>query len=73
MTLQPEKHVGFAAHRADFDDLLEAEKMRGHAAVNDIGQLGVAFVKGFDDRGGVNAGGGAKCVAADDRIVWRES
>ena len=45
--------------------------MRGHAAVNGIGELLVAFFVGFDDRGGVNAGGGAECVAADDGIIRR--
>src|SRR5271156_4858152 len=31
---QPENHVGAAAERANFNHLLEAEEMRGHAAVN---------------------------------------
>ena len=34
---EPVNHVGAAAERADFDDLLEAEKMRGHAAVDGVG------------------------------------
>src|SRR5260370_13210049 len=37
--LQPEQHVGFSAHRADLDDLVEAEKMRGHTTVDGVGKL----------------------------------
>src|SRR5580693_10147004 len=33
VAFEPEHHVGLAAHRADFDDLVEAEKMRWYAAV----------------------------------------
>src|SRR5258706_15760937 len=69
--LQPEQHVGFSAHRADLDDLIEAEKMRGHATVNGVGKLEVIFSEGFDKRRGVNSRRGAKRVMADDRIVRR--
>src|SRR5229473_5615986 len=69
--LQPEQHVGFSAHRADLDDLVEAEKMRGHTTVDGVGKLEIIFSEGFDERRGVNSRRGAKRVMADDRIVWR--
>src|SRR4029077_5407967 len=45
--------------------------MRGHTAVDGICEFEIIFAKGFDERGGVNAGGGSKRIAADDRIVRR--
>ena len=71
VAFEPEQDVGFAAHGTDFDDLLEAEEMRGDAAVDDVGEFGIFAVEGFDDGGGVHAGCGAEGVVADDRIVWR--
>ncbi len=71
MLLQPEQHVGLAAHRADLDHLVEAEEMRGHTAVNGISELEIILSKGFDERGGVNACRGAKGIMADDRIIGR--
>ena len=67
--LEPEKYVGFSAHGADFDDLIETEEMRGHAAVNSVGKLEIIFSEGFDERGGVHACCGTECIVADDRIV----
>src|SRR5579859_2729782 len=69
VALEPEKDVGLAAHGADFDHLLEAEEMRRHAAIDGICERLVAFVKCFDDGGGVDAGGGAESIAADDGVV----
>ncbi len=43
--------------------------MRGNATVNGIGELLVAFFVGFHNGGGVDAGGGAKCVASDNGII----
>src|SRR5580693_7460705 len=54
--LEPKKHVGPAAHGTDFDDLIEAEEMRRHAAIDGVSERLVAFVKGFNDCGGVDAG-----------------
>src|ERR1700722_668226 len=71
VAFEPEHHVGFPAHRADFDDLVEAEEMGGDATVDDVGQGWVA-VKGFDDGRGVDAGRGAEGVVADDRIIRRD-
>src|SRR6476660_613527 len=45
--------------------------MRGNAAVDGIGEGDVTLFESFVERGGVNASGGAKGVAADDGIVWR--
>ncbi len=72
VALEPEEHVGLAAHGADFDDLVEAEEMGRDAAVDGIGEGGVFFVIGLDDGGGVHAGGGAEGVAADDRVIRRD-
>ena len=72
VALEPEKDVGLAAHGADFDHLIESEEMRRHTAIDGIGERLVAFVKGFDDRGGVDAGGGAESIATDDGIVRRD-
>ena len=58
--LEPEEHVGFTAHGADLDDLVEAEEARGYAAIDGVGQGLVAFVKSFDDGGG---------MAYDDRVA----
>src|SRR5438128_1759015 len=69
MLLQPEQHIGFPAHRADLDYLVETEKMRGHTAVDGIGEFEIIFAKSFDERGGVNSGRSAKRVMSDDRIV----
>ena len=63
VALQPEEHVGLAAHGTDFDDLLKPEEMRRHTAVDGIGECRVFFVIGLDDRGGVDAGGGAEGIA----------
>src|SRR5882672_794101 len=71
VALEPEEDVGFAAHGADFDYLVEAEEMGWNAAVDGVGQGGVLFVIGLDDGGGVDAGGGAEGVAADYWIVRR--
>ncbi len=72
VALQPEQDVGFAAHRADFDDLVEAEEMQGDAAIDDVGEFGIFAVESFHDRGGVDAGGGAEGVVADNRVVRRD-
>src|SRR4029077_18482722 len=72
VALEPEEDVGLAAHRADLDDLVEAEKMGRDAAVDGVGEGGVFFVIGLDDGGGVDAGGGAEGVAADDGIIRRD-
>src|SRR6266481_93932 len=69
VAFQPEENVGFAAHRADFDDLLETEKMRGHSTVDGVGKGRIVLVKGLDNGRRVNACGGAKRVAADNGIV----
>ena len=71
MLLEPEKHIGLAAHWADFDYLIETEEMRGHSAVNRIGEFPIVFSEGFDERGGVHACCGTECIMADDRIVRR--
>ena len=46
--------------------------MRGHAAVDGIGEFEIIFAKSFDERGGVNSRRGAKRVMPDDRIVRRD-
>src|SRR6266436_2097838 len=69
VAFQPEENVGFAAHRAYFDDLLETEKMRGHSTVDGVGKGRIVLVKGLDNGRRVNACGGAKRVAADYGIV----
>ena len=66
---EPEENIGFAAHGADFDDLVEAEEVRGYAGIDNVGEFLVAFAEGFDDGGGVDAGGGAEGIVADDGIV----
>src|ERR1700722_11803207 len=70
--LEPKKHVGLAAHGTDLDDLLEAEQMRGHAAIDGVGEIQVAFVKGFNDGRSVGAGGRAEGACATDWIVRRD-
>ena len=71
VALEPEEHVGLAAHGADFDHLFESEKMRRHSAIDGVGERLVSFVKGFDDRGCVDAGCRAKSISADDWIIRR--
>src|SRR6266436_6146600 len=71
MLLQPEQHIGLAAQRADLNHLVEAEKMRRHAAIDGIGEFEIILAKSFDERGGVHASGGAEGVMADDWIVRR--
>src|SRR5947207_14745245 len=70
MALQPEEDIGFAAHRANLDDLIEAKKMRRDAAIYRIGERGRMLV-GLNDRGGVHAGGSAEGVAPDHGIIRR--
>src|SRR6267142_1603988 len=72
VALEPEEDVGFAAHGADLDYLVEPEEMGRNSAVDGVGEGGVLFVIGLDDGGGVDAGGGAEGVAADYRIVGRD-
>src|SRR6476646_5420536 len=72
VAFEPEKDVGLAAHGADFDHLLQSKKMRRHAAIHGISERLVAFVKCFDNRGGMDASGGTESIAADDGIVWRD-
>ena len=43
--LEPVEDVGFAAHRADFDDLLETEKRGWDAAIDGVSQGGIVLVK----------------------------
>ena len=64
---KPVNHVGLAAHRTDFDDLLQSNKMRGNPAVDRIGEFAVVAAQRFDNGGGVDAGGGAEGVAAERR------
>src|SRR6266478_8541643 len=52
---QPEQHVGLSAHRADLNHLVEAEEMRGHPAVNGVGELEIIFSESFDERGSVSS------------------
>src|SRR5260370_10394208 len=68
VAFQPEENVGFAAHRAYFDDLLETKKMRGHSTVDGVGKSRIVLAKRLDNSRRVNAGGGAKRVAADNGI-----
>ena len=65
VALEPEEDVGFAAHGADFDYLVQAEEVGRDSAVDGVGERGVLFVIGLDDGGGVDAGCGAERVAAD--------
>src|ERR1700693_5628180 len=67
--LEPENHVGAAAHGANLDHLFEAEVVRWDAAVNEIGEQGIVFLKVLDDGGGVHGGGGTECVGAADGII----
>src|SRR6266567_759934 len=53
MLLQPEQHIGFAAQRADLNHLVEPEEMRGHAAIDGIGEFEIILAKSFDESGGV--------------------
>ena len=71
MTLQPENDIRFSAHGTDFDDLIEAEEMRGNTAINGIGKGPIVFAIGFDDRGRMNASGCAKRVVANHGIIGR--
>src|SRR5579885_3122339 len=71
MTLEPKEDIGFAAHWADLDDLIEAEEMRRHAGIDDIRERLITFAEGFDDGGSVNACSRAESVPADDRVVRR--
>ena len=59
---QPEEDIGFSAHRADFDHLIEAEKMRGNAAVNRVGQR-------RGGRGMIERGERQQLVCLDDHGV----
>src|SRR6266436_10136016 len=68
---QPEEYIGFSAHGADLDHLVEAEKMRGYAAVNGIGKRSVVLSKRLHQRGSVNARSGSKSVVAHDGIIRR--
>jgi len=72
VALQPEQDVGLAAHRADFDDLLQAEEMGWDAAVDDVGKAGIFAVEGFNYGRGVDSSGGAESVVAHDGIIWRD-
>ena len=45
--------------------------MRGHTAVNRIGECQIILTKGLDERGGMHARRGAKRIMADDRIIQR--
>lgn len=40
---EPINHVGFAAHRSDFNDLFEADEMRRDATVNRVGEFAVVI------------------------------
>src|SRR5690242_7596389 len=66
---QPEVHVRFSTHRADVDNLLQAEEMAGHARVHSVGQLDVVLLVRLDDRGGVHSRGRAERVLAQYRVV----
>src|ERR1700730_16016567 len=72
VALEPEEDVGFAAHRADFDYLVEAVEMGRDSAVDGVSEGGIFFVKGLNDGGGVDARGGAEGIAADDGVVGRD-
>ena len=71
VAFEPEEHVGFAAHWADFDYLLQPEEMRRHAAIDGIRERFVSLMECFDDRGGVDARCRAESIAADHRIIRR--
>ncbi len=71
--LQPEHHVRLARHRADVDLLLAPDQAGRHAGIHRVDELAVLLPERLDDGRGVDAGGGAEGVAADDRIVRRES
>ena len=73
VALEPEEHVGLAAHGADFDHLFEPEEVRRHAAINGISERLVSLMKCFDDGGGVDARCRAECIAADHRIIRRNN
>src|SRR5439155_13834735 len=63
---------GKAAHGADLDLLLLAEFSCGNAGVDAVGEPLVALALGLDDGSGVDSGGGAEGVLADDRVVhWK--
>ena len=55
MALQPEEHVGLAAHGANINHLLQAKHVRGHTGVDGIGQFDVVLLIGLDDGGCVYA------------------
>src|SRR5215212_11080161 len=46
---EPVDDVRLAAHRADLDLLAHAEQPRGHARVDEVGQLVVALPEALDD------------------------
>ncbi|HEY6141143.1 MAG TPA: hypothetical protein VI670_25585 [Thermoanaerobaculia bacterium] len=66
---QPIDDVGQAAHRADFNDLFQAEPSRGNSGVNAVRKPLASLLAGFDDGRGVHARAGAERIAAKDRIL----
>src|SRR5260370_42072095 len=69
VTLEPEQNIGFPAHGADVNHLLQSEQMGRHAGVDGVGEFDVVFLEGFDDGRGVDSGGGADSVFADHGVV----
>src|SRR6202790_559995 len=63
---EPVEHVGLAAHRADFHDLFEAERLPRDAAIDRVRQIAIAGAERLDDCGGVNARGRAERILAED-------
>src|SRR6266568_3341424 len=72
VAFEPEYNVGFAAHRAHVDNLLESKQMRRHAGIDGIGEFDVILLIGLDDRSGMDSGGRAESVFADHGIIWRD-
>src|ERR1035441_3626861 len=69
--LQPEKNIRFSAHRADVDDLFEAEVVRGHAGIHGVREFNIFLLVGLHEGSGVNAGGSAERVLTNYGIVRR--
>src|SRR4030095_9969260 len=66
---QPEDDVRLAAHRTNFDNLFQTKLSGRNARVNQVSKFRIAFSVTLDHRSRVDAGGGAKCVATEDRII----
>ena len=69
--LQPEKNIGFPAHRPDVDNLLQPKVVRRDSGINGIRKLNIFFLIRLDHSRGVNASRCAESILSNHRIIRR--